>query len=93
MSEDRAADLVLDGNAVGGLLQELYGSDVTAEVGTCPSCGHDAHVGAMLAYTHGPGMVLRCPSCTDVLIRVARTPRGTFVEVRALGIAPPPAQR
>jgi len=32
-------DATLDGNAIGGLLAELFGSDMTTAVSTCASCG------------------------------------------------------
>src|SRR5437660_10817686 len=36
------ADLVLDGNAVAGVLVEIFGDDLTAAIGTCPDCGNTA---------------------------------------------------
>ena len=30
------ADLVLDGNALAGVLAEIFGDDLTAAMGTCP---------------------------------------------------------
>ena len=32
-------DSVLDGNAIGGLLIELFGTEMTTAVGVCGSCG------------------------------------------------------
>jgi len=32
-------DGVLDGNAIGGLLIEVFGTEMTTAVGTCGSCG------------------------------------------------------
>ncbi len=66
------ADLVLDGNAIGGVLGEVFIHDLTAARATCGGCGAIEHVGAEMAYTRGPGLVLRCRHCQAVLIVVSR---------------------
>ncbi len=75
-------DLTLDGNAIAGALFELFGTEMTVAIGVCDNCANVAAVGALRAYTRGPGIVLRCTACAEVMIRVAQTPRGTFVEMR-----------
>lgn len=70
------ADLVLDGNAVGGLLSEVFGADMTGTVGTCPDCGTVGALATLRAYANAPGVVLRCPSCDSVQLVVVRTPSG-----------------
>jgi Family of unknown function (DUF6510) len=62
--------LWLDGNAIGGLLQELFGAEMTAMPRGCQSCGAVNPVGAHRLY-RGAGLVLRCPACGDVALRVA----------------------
>lgn len=62
----------LDGNAVGGLLREIFTMEMTAAVGTCAGCGAVNQVGRLQAYVHSPGTVLRCPGCDAVLMRVVR---------------------
>lgn len=80
--DDPMADLVLDGNAVAGMMAAVFGSDMTAIPGRCANC-HDMHmVGAMRAYVHGPGAVLRCPSCGEVVLRIVETIEATYVDVR-----------
>jgi hypothetical protein len=76
-------DYVLDGNAVAGTLHTAFGDEMTDVDGECANCGAVAKVGALVAYTHAPGIVLRCPSCTEVMVRIAETPSGTVVDVRA----------
>ena len=71
----------LDGNGVAGLLAEVFGFEVTAVARTCASCGTTAAVGAHRAYL-GAGVVLRCPGCADVAIRIARLPDRDVVQVR-----------
>jgi hypothetical protein len=76
------ADLTLDGNAVAGVLVEVFGDDLTAAMGTCPDCGRRAELATCRAYTHAPGIVLRCSVCDGVPLRIARTPGGYRSEAR-----------
>jgi len=71
----------LDGNGVAGLLGEVFGAEVTAVVRACGSCGTEAAVGAHRAY-RGAGVVLRCPGCGDVAIRIAQLPDRNVVLAR-----------
>lgn len=80
--DDMADELMLDGNAVAGELAAVFGADMTANDAECASCGQVHAVGAMLAFTLGPGIVLRCPSCESVMVKIARTPRGIYIDAR-----------
>ena len=82
MRDDPAVDLTVDGSGVGGLLAEVFGVEMTAAPGQCAHCHTVSVVGAMRAYMRGPGVVLRCPACAEVVIRIVRTPRGTMVDAR-----------
>jgi Family of unknown function (DUF6510) len=64
--------LKLDGNAMAGLLQELFVDDVTTARGACATCGSIADVGEqhLYMYPRSPGAVLRCATCESVLIVV-----------------------
>jgi len=75
-------ELTLDGNAVGGLLAEVFGDDLTALEGKCPDCGARGALATLKAYMHAPGVVLRCPSCDAIQIVIVRTPHGLRHEVR-----------
>jgi hypothetical protein len=61
-------DAALDGNAIGGLLAELFGSDMTTAVSTCASCGAVSVVAELAVYMPGLGVVVRCRSCEAVLM-------------------------
>jgi uncharacterized protein DUF6510 len=79
---DVTRQMMLDGNAVAGELTAMFGIDMTDNDAECAHC-HQVHaLGAMLAFTQCPGMVLRCPSCEAVMVRIVRTPHGTFVDMR-----------
>ena len=75
------SELWLDGNGVAGTLTEVFGAEVTAIARTCGSCGTTAAVGAHRAY-RGAGLVLCCPGCADVAIRIAQLPDRNVVLVR-----------
>jgi|SRR5215470_8355942 Family of unknown function (DUF6510) len=70
----------LDGNAAAGILSEVFVPDLTTARTTCAGCGTVSMLGALLAYAHGMGMVLRCPNCDGVLLRVARTPKHVWFD-------------
>ena len=57
----------LDGNALGGLLHEVFGREMTDARGCCASCGTVNQVGRMLV-SRGPGDVMSCPTCGSVVI-------------------------
>jgi hypothetical protein len=79
-----ADDLTLDGNAVAGLLRELFADDMTAAVGCCDGCGAVEAVGALVVYAHAPGVVVRCPHCASVLLRVVRAEDRAWLDVRGV---------
>lgn len=60
---------MLDGNAVAGLLQEVFDTEMTEATGTCDNCGASAPVGAVHAF-RSAGVVLRCPRCDNVLAKI-----------------------
>ena len=72
--------LTLDGNAVAGLLQEVFSFEVTASPAECANCGNISAVGGLIAYTQAPGAVLRCPACSAVMLRIVETPGGILFE-------------
>jgi Family of unknown function (DUF6510) len=74
-------ELVLDGNAVAGVLQEVFAVEMTTAVGTCVACGAVDSVGAVRVY-RGAGAVLRCPSCDAVLMTVVTDGSRTWLDLR-----------
>ena len=68
----RMADMTLDGNAIGGLLREIFTMEVTNAEATCAGCGAVNAVGRVEVYVHAPGTVVRCPACQQVLMRIVR---------------------
>ena len=82
MRDDPAVDLTVDGSAVGGLLAVVFGAEMTANPGQCAHCHTVSLVGTLRVYMRGPGVVLRCPACAEVVLRIVATPRGTLVDAR-----------
>jgi hypothetical protein len=83
----------LDGNAAAGNLEEIFPFEMTMAWATCANCGAGNAIGAVAAYMHGMGTVLRCPSCDSVLMRMAHMNGGYWLDmrgVRALRIAEAP---
>lgn len=74
----------LDGNAEAGELRQLFAVDVTIAMATCAGCGTQAEVGALPSYAHEMGVVLRCSTCGNVVLRLVRTPRATYFEARGM---------
>jgi hypothetical protein len=73
---------VLDGNAIGGLLLELFGAELTAAPCVCGSCGAREELARLDVYVDCPGVVVRCRQCTDVMIAIVRGPERTWVDLR-----------
>jgi Family of unknown function (DUF6510) len=79
---DMSRELVLDGNSVGGLLMEVFSTEMTAAPAECASCGNVAPLGALLALTQAPGLVLRCPACEGVILRIVQTDSWIYLDAR-----------
>ena len=58
----------LDGNAIGGLLLDAFGAEMTTATGVCGSCGATSIVAELTVYQRAPGTVVRCRSCESVLM-------------------------
>ena len=78
------ADLKLDGNAIGGLLGEIFVEELTIARSTCGSCGAVREVGALSVYAQAPGAVMRCPGCEAVLLRVVRGEGRIWLELQGV---------
>jgi hypothetical protein len=61
----------LDGNAIGGMLMEVFGAEMTAATGTCATCGNRAQLAETIVYIRAPGTVVRCRNCRAVLMVIA----------------------
>jgi len=76
-------ELRLDGNAVAGLLQEVFAVEMTTAIGTCRSCGTAGPVGAAHLY-RGAGIVLRCPRCDNVLAKIVGNDSRVWIDLTGI---------
>ena len=81
-SADTDGSMTLDGNAVAGLLEEIFGTDLTGQPCECATCGNRAEAGSLRAFTQVPGVILRCSVCGEVMIRIVQTPDATYLDLR-----------
>ena len=58
----------LDGNAIGGMLIDVFGTEMTAASSTCGTCGTIRPVAQLVVYMQAPGTVVRCRTCGSVLM-------------------------
>jgi hypothetical protein len=77
-------DSHVDGNALGGLMTDVFGREMTDARGCCAECGAINALGALVAYTRAPGDVLRCPACGTVMLVAVSLPAGVRVSVVAV---------
>ena len=75
-------ELTLDANAAAGLLHEIFGTEMTDAPTECANCGNEADLGTLIAYTHGPGYVLRCSTCQNIVMRIVETPEAIYLDAR-----------
>ena len=78
-------ETALDGNAIGGLLLEVFGTEMTGAVAVCGSCGAAAPMAETVVYLRAPGTVVRCRACAAVLMVVVRRRQHNCVDL--LGLA------
>ena len=74
----------LDGNAIAGLLADVFGEEMTNATGTCATCSASSEVGSFVVYLRGPGTVARCRACAAVLMVLVTVRGATCVDLRGL---------
>jgi hypothetical protein len=65
-------NLMVDGNAVAGVLGEVFVHEMTSARVACNGCGEIEPIGAEHAYVQAPGIVLRCCHCEEVLLVITQ---------------------
>jgi phage tail tube protein FII len=79
---ENVSNLMLDGNAAAGLLQEIFIPEITNAQIECEACGHTAPVGSLHLYGAGMGAVLRCRHCDGLVMRAVHTAHGRWLEMK-----------
>jgi len=83
----------LDGNAIGGLLHQVFGSDLTADLVICATCGASGPVAETVTYLRGPGIVVRCRTCSSVLMVISQIRGVNCVDLRGVAELSPGSSR
>jgi hypothetical protein len=81
-TRDINRELMLDANATAGLLYEIFGAEMTASPTECAHCGREGEIGELLAFVQGPGTVLRCSACENIVLRIVQTPGAIYLDAR-----------
>jgi uncharacterized protein YcgI (DUF1989 family) len=66
----------LDGNAIAGLLHDVFGAELTTAECVCGHCGDERPVAELAAFVRAPGTIVRCRTCAAVLMVIVDV-RGT----------------
>ncbi len=74
------AELRLDGNAVGGIMLELFGVELTVCPCVCAGCGAHEELARLDVY-RGAGIVVRCCHCEAVMIRIVEAGDRTWLDL------------
>ncbi len=82
-------EFALDGNAIGGLLMEVFGTEMTTATGTCGNCGATREVAELPVYLPRLGTVVRCRSCDGVLMVFVQARGVTCVDLHGLASLTP----
>jgi Family of unknown function (DUF6510) len=78
------SDMWTDGNALAGPAQDVFSVDVTAATGQCANCGYTMTIAQTRVFDHAPGMVARCPTCDQPVLRMVRGPGRAWLDLRGL---------
>ena len=81
----------VDGNALGGILGEVFAADLTMATTTCRSCRGEAPLAVLQVYLDAPGAVARCPGCSAVQLRVVRNEKRWWLDLSGIQVLEIPA--
>jgi len=74
----------VDGNAIGGLLIDVFGVELTNATGTCASCGASGPMAETVVFLRAPGVVVRCRACDAVLVVIVERNELRCVDLQGL---------
>ena len=74
----------VDGNAIGGLLRDVFGAELTNATGTCANCGAAGPIAETVVFLRGPGVVVRCRACDAVLVVIVEKKGLRCVDLQGL---------
>ena len=83
----------LDGNAIGGMLFEIFGGEMTTAQAVCDHCGSRGPLAQCEVYLGGPGVVVRCRVCHNIVMVLVEVREMMCVDVGGLSYLELPASR
>jgi hypothetical protein len=72
----------LDGNAAAGPLADLFAVEMTRAILACAGCGQEGPLATLRLFGGAAGLVLRCPNCDEVNMRVLNTGTAINLDLR-----------
>ena len=85
--------LMLDGNSIAGVLQEMFAVEMTTAIATCNTCDATGAIGATRVF-RGAGIVMRCAHCDNALVTIVKDETRMWIGlpgIRTLQVAIPPS--
>ena len=76
----------VDGNAIGGLLLEVFGTEMTSAPTVCGNCGDARPLAELVVYLRAPGTVVRCRTCNNVLMVFVTVHDRMCVDLQGLAV-------
>jgi uncharacterized protein DUF6510 len=76
----------LDGNTLAGPLSSIFACDLTTAIAQCAGCGRGGPMARATVYGAPMGLIARCAGCGQALLRYARTPGGTALDMRGIAL-------
>lgn len=74
----------VDGNALGGLLSEVFTVDLTTATTTCAGCGSISPLAVLDVFLDAPGTLGRCRTCGAVQLRFVRNATTTWLDLTGI---------
>jgi len=83
----------LDGNAIGGMLYQVFGGEMTMAQAVCGRCGARGPLAECEVYLGGPGVVVRCRVCHNIVMVLVEVREIVCVDLSGLSELELPAWR
>jgi predicted Zn finger-like uncharacterized protein len=92
-TDSDGAMATLDGNAIAGMLFDVFGIEMTDASCVCANCGAQFLVAQTEVYVRAPGTVVRCRRCRATVMVFVTVRDVTCVDLRGLAALERAAER
>jgi hypothetical protein len=65
-------------------LHQVFVDDLTAATAQCAACGHTGTLADASISAQASGLIVRCRSCNNVMMRQVIEPQGQWLDLRGL---------